>query len=156
MTTDMSQFAEPVLLDWDNAKENLLGTITVVEIQHLDATGVLMKHDHVYGRVIVADQEHGIRIEVLGQTFNGKMMILPAQLDSFTRPRPGSYKLRSTGEVVTDPHWFTTWMITDTSAVKAQRFMTAPMPKLKAPDAANIATPHPELEVDPEPAPRKK
>jgi len=131
--TDMSHFAEPVLLDWDNAREQLLGTITVVEIQHYDAAGVLLKHDHAYGRVIVADPKHGIRLEILGKTFNGKMMVLPPQLNSFTRPKPGTYRLRSTGEEVTDPHWFTTWMYTDSKTVKAQRMFTAPMPELKPP-----------------------
>ena len=57
---------------------------------------------------------------VAGRTFAGKLMVLPAQLDSFTKPREGVYRLNSTGEEVTDPHWFTTWMVTNADQVKTK------------------------------------
>jgi hypothetical protein len=107
-------------LDWDNAADRLVGTTTVVEIQHYDAVGALLRHEHVWGQVTSADQKNGIRIMVGGRTFAGKLMVLPAQLDSFTKPAPGIYRLRSTGEEVTDPHWFTTWMVTNADQVKAK------------------------------------
>ena len=107
-------------LTWDNAAERLVGTITVVEIQHHDAMGQFLRHDHVWGQVTSADTKNGIRILVGGRTFAGKLMVLPAQLDSFTKPAPGRYRLRSTGEEIDDPHWFTTWTVTNADQVKAK------------------------------------
>ena len=107
-------------LDWDNAAERLVGTITVVEIQHYDARNVFLRHEHVWGQVTSADQKNGIRILVGGRTFAGKLMVLPASLDSFTKPASGIYRLNSTGEEVTDPHWFTTWMVTNADKVSAK------------------------------------
>ena len=107
-------------LDWDNAAERLVGTITVVEIQHHDAMGMFLRHEHIWGQVTSADQKNGIRILVGGRTFAGKLMVLPAQLESFTKPASGVYRLRSTGEEVTDPHWFTTWMVTNADQLKAK------------------------------------
>lgn len=109
-----------VPLTWDNAAERLVGTITVVEMQHYDAAGTFMRHDHVWGQVTSADQKNGIRIMVGGRTFAGKLMVLPAQLDSFTKPAPGRYRLRSTGEEIDDPHWFTTWTVTNPDEVKTK------------------------------------
>ena len=115
----MSQISEIVHLDWDNAAQQLVGTVTVIEVQHYDAKGAFLRHDHIYGLVSSADRKNGIRLIANGKTFNGKLVVLPAQLDSFTRPKPGSYKLKSTGETVTDPHWFTTWMVKNADAVRA-------------------------------------
>lgn len=112
-------------LDWDNAAERLVGTITVVEIQHYDAMKNFLRHEHVWGQVTSADQKNGIRILVAGRTFAGKLMVLPAALDSFTKPASGIYRLNSTGEEVTDPHWFTTWMVTNADQIKAKNPKTA-------------------------------
>ena len=38
-------------LNWDNAAERLVGTITVVEIQHHDDMGQFLRHEHVWGQV---------------------------------------------------------------------------------------------------------
>lgn len=115
----MSEISEIVHLDWDNAAEKLVGTVTVIEIQHFDARGAFLRHEHVYGIVTSADQKNGVRLIANGKTFRDKLVVLPAQLDSFTKPRPGTYTLKSTGEKVVDPHWFTTWMVTNADAVKA-------------------------------------
>jgi len=115
----MSEISEIVPLDWDNAAQQLVGTLTVIEVQHFDAKGAFLRHEHIYGLVSSADQKNGIRLVATGKTFNGKLVVLPPQLNSFTRPRPGTYKLLSTGESVTDPHWFTTWQVTNADAVKA-------------------------------------
>ena len=110
--------AEP--LTWDNAADRLVGRIMVVEMQHYDAKGEFLRHDHVWGQVTSADNKNGIRMMVGGRTFNGKMFILPPQLDSFTKPREGIFRLRSTGEEIESPHWFTTWMVTHPDQVKTE------------------------------------
>jgi len=113
--------AEP--LTWDNAADRLVGRILVVEMQHYDAKGEFLRHDHVWGQVTSADTKNGIRMLVGGRTFNGKMFILPSQkdvFDSFTKPREGVHRLRSTGEEIESPHWFTTWMVTHPDQVKTE------------------------------------
>ncbi len=113
-------------LNWENAAEQLVGTTVVVEIQHQDAQGIFMRHDHAWGVITSADRKNGVRIQVAGKTFNGKLMVLPADLSSFTKPQSGLYRLSSTGEQVTDPHWFTTWVVKDAKAVQAQRVVQRP------------------------------
>jgi hypothetical protein len=110
-----------VPLDWDNVGERVVGSIVVVEIQHYDAIGNFVRHDHVWGQVTSADPKNGIRLMVGGRTFNGKLMVLPAQLGSFTKPARGVYRLKSTGEEVTDPNWFTTWTVTNADQVQARQ-----------------------------------
>lgn len=116
-----------VPLTWENASERLVGAIMVVEMQHYDARGEFLRHDHVWGQITSADDKNGIRMMVGGRTFNGKLLVLPPALDSFTKPAPGVYRLRSTGEEITDPTWFTTWMITNADQVKAD---SPPQPKI--------------------------
>ena len=40
---------------------------------------------------------------------DGSTLILPGDLSSTRIARPGEYKLRSTGEVVTNPDFLATW-----------------------------------------------
>lgn len=113
--------AEP--LTWDNAVERLVGSILVVELQHYDAKGEFLRHEHVWGQVVTADNQNGIRMMVGGRNYLGKLFILPAQkdvFDSFTKPRPGVHRLRSTGEEIDSPNWFTTWMVTHPDQVKTE------------------------------------
>ena len=109
-----------VPLTWEDAAERLVGSIAVVEMQHYDARGNFLRHDHVWGQIASADEKNGIRMLVGGRTFNGKLLVLPPSLDSFTKPAEGVYRLRSTGEQVENPNWFTTWMVTNADQVKAE------------------------------------
>jgi hypothetical protein len=128
-TTDLPAELPAVPLDWDNVGERVVGSITVVEIQHYDALGNFLRHDHVWGQVTSADVKNGIRLIVGGRTYYGKLLVLPAQLESFTKPAPGIYRLRSTGEEVQDPNWFTTWMVTNADQVKAEPQKPGKKPK---------------------------
>lgn len=110
-------------LTWDNVKERLVGRILVVELQHYDAKGEFLRHEHVWGQVATADDQNGIRMIVGGRNHNGKLFILPSHkdvFDSFTKPREGVFRLRSTGEEVESPNWFTTWMVTHPDQVRTE------------------------------------
>jgi hypothetical protein len=41
----------------------------------------------------------------------GEPFTLPPEPDAFDEARPGEYRLRSTGEVVTDPDFVTSWTV---------------------------------------------
>lgn len=113
--------AEP--LTWDNAAERLVGSILVVEMQHYDARGEFLRHEHVWGQVVTVDPTNGLRMMVGGRNYNGKLFILPPQkdiFDSFTKPREGVHRLRSTGEELDRPNWFTTWMVTHPDQVRTE------------------------------------
>lgn len=100
-------------LTWDNAAEELVGKTIVVEIQHYDGNNVFQRHEHAWGICALANEKQGVHIKLYGRTFTDKMMILPPNLASFTKPPvyPGSYTLAGTGEQVTDPDWFVTWSL---------------------------------------------
>jgi hypothetical protein len=64
-----------------------------------------------HGRIVAADKQHGFKVECEG-VWAGRTMGLPPDLRAFRPAAPGEYKLRSTGEVVTDPDVLATWTIT--------------------------------------------
>ncbi len=64
-----------------------------------------------YGTVMSADPEEGITLRLAGSR-SGEVYTLPPDLRAFFPARPGSYRLRGTGEVVIDPDYTTTWDLT--------------------------------------------
>lgn len=96
----------PLGLIWSD----LVGKRVLVGITILDFRGNVRAREQVHGRIDVADPNRGILIELHGSGA-GKNYSLPPDLRSFEYAPPGEYRLRSTGEVVKDPDFLTTWII---------------------------------------------
>jgi hypothetical protein len=98
-------------ITWENAQAELVGKITLVELQHVDARGVQLLLEHTYGRIQSVDPKDGVFIECLGVR-TGTTLALPGEISPFIAARPGLYKMESTGEEIEDPDFFSVWTIT--------------------------------------------
>lgn len=84
--------------------EELVGKVLLVGITYYTADNELVEQKQFYGRVIRSCDK-----EVCIQQNNGKELSLPGDLGSTKRARTGEYRLRSTGEVVVNPDFLSTW-----------------------------------------------
>jgi hypothetical protein len=89
--------------------ERLNGATVLVGITYNEPTGDRL--EQFYGTVMSADPEQGITLRLEGSRL-GETYYLPPDLRAFFAARPGSYRLRSTGEEVVNPDYTATWSIT--------------------------------------------
>lgn len=94
--------------EWDVAfAAQLLGSVVLVGITRLTPDGET--HEQFFGTVETAD-EGGIDLR-LGGSRAGETFFLPPDPRAFHPAEPGVYRLRQTGEELTDPDFTTTWTI---------------------------------------------
>jgi hypothetical protein len=74
----------------------------------LDPAGGVTDKFQVYGRVSSADRTRGIQVKLQGNR-EGETCTLPPDTRAFKRAKRGNYTLKSTGEVVVDPDFTTSW-----------------------------------------------
>ena len=86
----------------------LLGKHVLVGITKLDHEENLLEQVQYHGEVVVADQRDGFCVKLRG-TREGQFEWLPPDTRAFTPARPGEYRLYSTGEVIANPDYTTTW-----------------------------------------------
>lgn len=87
--------------------ESLLHKKILVGMTYCAEDGTWIEQKQFWGTVI-SSGEHGIVIRLP----NGDTKSLPPDLRSTTVAKPGEYRLRSTGEVVTDPDFLSVWNVT--------------------------------------------
>src|SRR5690242_11903970 len=86
----------------------LVGKHLLVGITRLDHSGTLIEQRQYHGEIVVADERRGFCIKLQGANAEG-FEWLPPDTRAFFKARPGEYRLHSTGEVVVDPDYTTTW-----------------------------------------------
>src|SRR5690242_12211924 len=101
----MSEYI-PTAADEEFAAE-LVGTHLLVGVTHVDQAGHVVEQKQFHGTVIRASVREGVIL--LDQ--QGREHWVPLMRDAFQPADPGEYRLRSTGEVVTNPTWLTTWTV---------------------------------------------
>ncbi|MDE6281550.1 MAG: hypothetical protein K2M15_07155 [Oscillospiraceae bacterium] len=89
------------------AVEDLLGKVLLVGITYYTLGGELIEQKQFWGTVVQADDQ-SIKI----RQADGEVFALPPDLRAISPAAPGDYTLRSTGEVVTDPDFLSTWTCT--------------------------------------------
>ena len=85
----------------------LIGTHLLVGITHVGHAGKVLSQEQFHGEVIRATIAEG----VVFVDSAGKEHWVPLDREAFRPADPGTYKLRSTGEVVVDPEWVSTWTV---------------------------------------------
>ena len=93
--------------DADAFAAELLGTHVLAGVTMVDHAGNVLERRQFHGTVVRANETEGVIIA----DAEGQEHWLPLDRSAFRPADPGHYKLRTTGEVVVDPTWLTTWTI---------------------------------------------
>jgi hypothetical protein len=93
--------------------DELIGKYVLVGITFLDREGRVIEQFQTYGPVVLVDDNTGIVLEKIDGSGN---FCIPPDLNSL-RPAPkGQYRLHSTGEILDDPDFISTWTVEKTRA----------------------------------------
>jgi len=94
---------------WDAARaDDLLGATVLVGLTRRTPSGD--EQEQFYGVVLSVNASRGITLRLEGER-DGETYDLPPDLKAFDPAPPGEYRLRSTGEVVVDPDYLTSWTV---------------------------------------------
>jgi hypothetical protein len=85
----------------------LIGKHVLIGLTYKDTGGKVIRQEQKHGSVEFVDKKNGIGIRLS----DGDLYWLPPDLRSWKPAVPGQYRLRSTGEVVVDPDYLTTWIV---------------------------------------------
>ncbi|MBR2459920.1 MAG: hypothetical protein IKB34_01640 [Clostridia bacterium] len=86
---------------------DLVDKIILIGITYYTADNELVEQKQLWGRVVEANED-----EILVKLSNGELFELPPDLSSTKLAVPGEYRLRSTGELIVDPDYLSTWNVT--------------------------------------------
>jgi hypothetical protein len=90
---------------WDETiAKDAVGKIVLVGLTYLEADGGLIEQQQFFGTVVSADSRKGILLS-LGGRRAGEPYNLPPDTRAIEIASTGEYRLRGTGEVVTDPDY---------------------------------------------------
>jgi hypothetical protein len=94
--------------EWDEARaRSLIGKRVLIGITYPADGG---RQEQMFGEIVHAEQGAAI-VVALGGVHKGRTYNLPADLSALHPAAPGEYRLRSTGDTVTDPDFISTWTI---------------------------------------------
>ena len=85
----------------------MLGKHVLVGITYVDAEGRQIEQREYHGAIESADERDGFAVRIDDRTIEW----LPPDVTAFSAAEPGEYRLRSTGEVVTNPDLLSTWIL---------------------------------------------
>lgn len=86
---------------------DLIEKTILIGLTYYTADHEFIEQKQYWGTVIESNEDR-----ILVKLNDGEIFGLPADLSSTKIAPPGEYRLRSTGEVVTNPDYLTTWSIT--------------------------------------------
>ena len=85
----------------------IVGKILLIGITFLDADEKLIEQIQVYGPVLRVDP-NGI---VICRNGTHREFTIPADIHNLSTAKSGEYRLRSTGEIVADPDYLSSWTV---------------------------------------------
>ena len=86
--------------------EQIIDKVILIGLTYYTADRVLIERKQCWGTVVEAN-EKGIAVRLN----NGEIFSLPPNLSSTQKAPPGEYRLRTTGELIVDPDYLSTWNI---------------------------------------------
>ena len=90
--------------------DELVGKLVLVGITHEDRRGEVKRHEQFFGTVLTVDPRRGISLSLRGKR-SGETKWLPPDTSAFHHADKGQYRLRSTGEVVSNPDYTAQWTL---------------------------------------------
>lgn len=98
---------------WDETlAKNLVGSILLVGLTH--EKGGNCSYEQFFGVVMKCDRERGITLHLKGSR-EGSTYNLPSDMRPIYPAEPGEYRLRQTEEIVKNPDYIATWLLSATS-----------------------------------------
>jgi hypothetical protein len=94
---------------------DLVGKYVLVGVTVKDKRGELKRHEQFHGIVVSADAVEGIYLSLKGDRAGETKWLPPATHVYFPAPK-GEYRLKSSGEVVTDPDFTSQWILEQADA----------------------------------------
>lgn len=85
---------------------DLINKTILIGLTYYTANNEFIEQKQFWGVVIESNEKH-----ILVKLQNGEIFSLPPDLSSTRIAKPGEYRLRSTGEVVINPDYLTTWNV---------------------------------------------
>lgn len=85
---------------------DLVGKTILIGLTYYTADNEFIEQKQYWGTVIESNENR-----ILVKLMDGEILKLPPDLSSAKIAPPGEYRLRSTGEVVVDPDYLTTWNV---------------------------------------------
>ena len=97
---------------WDAAvTEEITDKVVLVGITYIAPDGETVESQSQYfGRVVSTSAKGGVEIACGGSAL-GELRLLPPDTIAYQPADPGEYRLRSTGDVVLNPDFLSTWTI---------------------------------------------
>ena len=97
---------------WDQEEgDGLVGQMLLGGFTYVAADGrTVTSQVQFWGRIVSATPK-GIAVACEGKVWSGQTVNLPPHLSALMAAKPGEYRLRSTGETLTDPDLTTSWTI---------------------------------------------
>jgi len=86
------------------------GKYVLIGITYLDEQGGVLRLDQMHGVIESADPGLGFAVRLEGARA-GEVHRLPPDPRAFQPAPPGEYRMRESGEVVTDPDLISTWTL---------------------------------------------
>ena len=112
MTEDQDSDGEQ-WFSWDEeVARECIGKIVLIGITHLLPEGD--RDEQMFGKIVSAMRSEGIYVELMGSR-EGSSYRLPPVTSALRKANRGFYRLRSTGEVVTDPDYTASWDVSPPS-----------------------------------------
>lgn len=87
--------------------KTIIGKTIIVGITYMDKEEKIIKMIQYYGKIITADKEQGI---VIKDSVSKEIFAVPPELSAIKIATPGEYILKSTGRVILNPDFLTTWI----------------------------------------------
>lgn len=92
----------------ENQIKNYLKKHVIIGITYLDHNENLIEQKQLHGDIVRINENEGIVVRINGSDEEFK---LPPDLSTLKKAPPGEYKFKSTGEVVINPDFMTTWTV---------------------------------------------
>jgi len=108
---EKNEMSSQLLPRFDDAEaQKMVGKTILVGVTYYDHTGKETTQQQWHGTITEASQTKGIVVALKNDT---NSCVLPPDLNGIRPAKPGEYRLRSTGEVIVDPDYLTTWRMTE-------------------------------------------
>jgi hypothetical protein len=103
-------------------RDSVIGKYVLIGITFLDDRGSVIEQFQTYGPIVLIDDNKGIVIKKTDGS--GNFSIAPDMQNLRPAPR-GQYRLRSTGEIIDDPDFISTWIVEKTRPETIEKYKSS-------------------------------